>query len=284
VMSRWTTRALLTVVIAIPSAARAQEAPAPVPGTPPQLELQAPQTPQGQPVPLPSEPKEIGEGPRGFLSALGHNLVSDLSHVPRMNSVYWLAAGAAGALIVHPGDDEINGRLRGSDFASGVFKPGHVLGSTYFILGGAVTSYMLGREMDKPRLQHLGMDLIEATILAEGFSQGLKLAVRRDRPVAFDGTQSGTYSFPSGHSTLTFAAASVLQQHLGYKAGIPTYLVASYVAMSRLHDNRHFASDVVFGASLGVMIGRSVTWHGRNFYATPMLVPGGAGIMLARID
>src|SRR5262245_8410944 len=50
-------------------------------------------------------------------------------------------------------------------------------------------------------------------------------------------------------------AATVLQQHLGYRAAIPTYLVASYVAMSRLHDNRHYASDVIFGAATGIMTG-----------------------------
>ena len=89
------------------------------------------------------------------------------------------------------------------------------------------------------------------------------------------------YSFPSGHSAVTFAAATVLQQHLGWKAAVPTYLVASYVAMSRLHDNRHFASDVVAGAAEGIIIGRSVTWHGRNFYGTPMLGTGTAGVMFS---
>ena len=81
-------------------------------------------------------------------------------------------------------------------------------------------------------------------------------------------------------SATTFAAATVLQQHLGYKAGVPTYLIASYVAASRLHDNRHFASDVIFGAATGIVVGRSVTWHGRNFYASPMLVPNGAGVLV----
>src|SRR5262249_34217597 len=95
-----------------------------------------------------------------------------------------------------------------------------------------------------------------------------------------DGTRQSGYSFPSGHSATTFAAATVLQQHLGYKAGLPTYLIASYVAASRLHDNRHFASDVVFGAVTGIVVGRSVTWHGRNFYASPMLVPNGAGVLV----
>jgi len=50
--------------------------------------------------------------------------------------------------------------------------------------------------------------------------------------------------------------------------------------MSRLHENVHNASDVVFGATVGIIVGRSVTWHGRNFYASPMLLPKGSGIVV----
>ena len=45
---------------------------------------------------------------------------------------------------------------------------------------------------------------------------------------------------------------------------VPTYAIPAYVAASRVHDNRHYASDVVAGATLGIIIGRSVTWHGRS--------------------
>ena len=132
------------------------------------------------------------------------------------------------------------------------------------------------------RVQHLGMDELESAILAEGLVNVVKVIGRRERPLMEDGTRESGFSFPSGHATITFAAATVLQQHLGYKAAIPTYAVATYVAVSRLHLNVHWTSDVVMGAALGVMIGRTVTWHGRNFYASPMLLPhGGTGVMVA---
>jgi len=234
----------------------------------------------------PDHPAASGEAAvkptRGFFSSLGHNLGDDVKHVPRWNSVYWLAGGGALALAVHPWDDSINAHLVNKS-SDALWAPGHVIGSVPVVLGGAFGAYFVGRMTGTGWVQHLGMDEIEATLLSEAFSEGIKLAVRRPRPPEVDGTQSKTYSFPSGHATLTFAAATVLQQHLGYKAAIPTYAVASYVAMSRLHDNRHFASDVVFGAALGVVVGRSVTWHGRNFYASPMLLPDGGGIQLAMI-
>jgi membrane-associated phospholipid phosphatase len=124
---------------------------------------------------------------------------------------------------------------------------------------------------------HIGVDLLRAQIMTQALTLGLKLAVRRDRP---DGTG---YSFPSGHSSVTFASATVLQRHLGWRAALPTYTVASYVAISRLHENRHFLSDVTFGAALGIAAGRTITRHGRNTWVmTPASVPGGIEVVWAR--
>ena len=74
-----------------------------------------------------------------------------------------------------------------------------------------------------------------------------KQATRRSRP---EGTG---YSFPSGHTTVTFASATVLQRHFGWKVGLPAYAVASYVAASRVEMKRHYLSDVAFGAALGIV-------------------------------
>ena len=256
--------------------------------------LASAQAPDPPPAPAPPAGQEPGQEPgkepvqvaeaspqRSFLSSLVHQLGSDLKHIPRRNSVYWLAGGTAGALAIHPADDDINARLVGSDFADAFFKPGKLIGSTPFILSAAAATYIWGRTHKQTRVRHLGMDLIESTLLAEGITQLIKVAVRRDRPIHPEGSTNPGYAFPSGHATVTFAAATVLQQHLGWKAAVPTYLFASYVAMSRLHDNRHFASDVVFGATDGIIIGRAVTWHGRHFYAMPTMVPRGAGLMVS---
>ena len=223
--------------------------------------------------------KEAAKPTRGFFSALVHNLGDDVKHMPRMNTVYWLAGGAAVAAIVHPEDDSINGRLVNSN-TDNLWIPGKVIGATPTIIGASLATYIIGRSQKMNRLQHLGMDELEAALLTDAIVAGAKQVGRRDRPLRADGTRQNGFSFPSGHSASTFAAATVLQQHLGYKAGVPTYLIASYVAASRLHDNRHFASDVIFGAATGIIVGRSVTWHGRNFYASPMLVPNGAGVLV----
>ena len=227
-------------------------------------------------------PAAVGEAAvkptRGFVSALGHNLVDDITHLPRRNSLYWLAGGTAMAFAVHPEDGKINRRFLGNSSADTFFGPGKYIGNGAMITAGSFATYVAGRWLNMPRLQHLGMDEIEGAILAQGISQAAKVTFRRNRPLQPDGKQAPGYSLPSGHATLTFTAATILQQHLGYKAGIPTYLIASYVAMSRLHDNNHYASDVIAGAATGIIIGRSVTYHGRNFWGGPVFVPGGAGV------
>ena len=84
----------------------------------------------------------------------------------------------------------------------------------------------------------------------------------------------------SGHSSVTFATATVLQRDLGWKVGVPAYGLATYVAASRIQDKRHFLSDVTFGAALGIVAGRSVTVGGGNakFAVAPTAAPGGGGI------
>lgn len=256
----------------------------------PQPQDPKPQTPQGQSLPpTPQDPQkppavvgEEGTKPtRSFFPALGHNLKDDFKHLPRRNTLYVLALGGAAALAIHPLDDDINKHLEGSGAADAFFKPGSIIGQTPLIVSAALATYIIGRHTKSSGwVSHLGMDEIEGQIISGIFVIGLKETIRRERPIRADGTRASGFSLPSGHSTATFTAATILQQHLGYKAGVPTYLIASYVAMSRLHENVHNASDVVFGAALGIAVGRTVTWHGRNFYASPMLVPKGTGIVV----
>jgi len=114
--------------------------------------------------------------------------------------------------------------------------------------------------------------------IAELMTESLKYTVRRERP---DG--SGANSFPSGHAADTMAFATALERHLGWKGAVPAYIFSSYVAISRLPANRHWLSDAVFGASVGIIAGRTVTRHGRDrFPVTVMALPGGAAVVYVR--
>lgn len=66
------------------------------------------------------------------------------------------------------------------------------------------------------------------------------------------------YSFPSGHSGCSFAAATVLFVLCPKRIGIPAFVLAFLIAFSRLYVGVHFPSDVIAGALVGVFCGLGV--------------------------
>ena len=79
----------------------------------------------------------------------------------------------------------------------------------------------------------------------------LKYSIRERRP---DG--SNDHSFPSGHTSLSFAAAASIGQRVGWKAGVPAHLVAGFVGLARVKANKHYWHDVAVGAVIGEVAGR----------------------------
>jgi membrane-associated phospholipid phosphatase len=218
-------------------------------------------------VPLPP-PKR---GRFKFLQQVG----GDFRHFPSWDTAAWLAGGGALSFAVHPADDKLNARLAKHE---GFFSPGEFIGSVYVQGGTGIVTYLVGRGIQNEKVKHLGTDLLSSQIVAQVITQAIKISVRRDRP-----DHSNKRSFPSGHASSTFASATVLQRHLGWKAALPTYTIASYVAISRMHDNRHHLSDVVFGAALGVAAGRTTTRHGRAHWAfIPTIGKDAVGLMVMR--
>ena len=244
--------------------------------------------PQATPPQVPPKPTEPIEVPvvserspehTGF-KALVRDTISDFKHLPSRDTAMWLTIGGGLSVAVSPLDDEVNDRLQGEGWGA-FYAPGKYIGYGWVQIGAAIGTWAIGRAVDKRgRAAHLGLDLLRAQIVTQTLTYALKAATQRERP---DG--SGDDSFPSGHASTTWATATVLERHIGWKAAVPTYLVATYVATSRLHENRHHLSDVVFGATLGLVSGRTVTRHGRHSYALiPITGPrGGVGIGLARV-
>lgn len=98
-----------------------------------------------------------------------------------------------------------------------------------------------------------------AILVAEGVSGALKLWVDRDRPPLADPDPEPlvelpvTYSFPSGHATVSFACATVLALAVP-RLRAPLYALAALIAFSRVYVGVHYPGDVVAGAALGVLI------------------------------
>jgi len=98
-----------------------------------------------------------------------------------------------------------------------------------------------------------------SNLLAGGITQGGKIVVGRLRP----GSETDHSSFPSGHTETAFVAAEFLHQE--YKAqsvwiSVGGYATATLVGVSRVYHNKHWVSDVVTGAGIGILSTKAVYW------------------------
>jgi membrane-associated phospholipid phosphatase len=212
-------------------------------------------------------------------AGLFKSTINDFRRLPSQETLTWLTIGAAVAATGQTRDWDVTNGFSSARM-DGMFSAGERIGGARAQIAGAFATYAIGRVTGHRQVASVGGDLIRAQVLAQAMTAGIKLSARRHRP---DG---GEFSFPSGHSSVTFATATVVQRHFGWKAGVPAYALASYVAASRVQVKRHFFSDVAFGAVVGVVAGRTVTiGRGRGRFAvSPAVSPNQAGVSFVLLD
>lgn len=234
---------LLALGLPLRAAAEGASRPTGVPG----LE---PATAEAQPSPAPDGAGRRDDG-RRTVRRLPENLGRGLVGVFHRDNVVPLilgsvAAGGASMLDNEVREDAAN---PGSDFGKAINGGAGPLVISAIELG----MFTAGRFTEGSRFRAVTYDLLDASVINIGYTELLKTAIRRERP---DGQDNK--SFPSGHTSNAFAVASVLERHYGWKAGVPAYAAAVAVGYSRLVHDKHFLSDVVAGATLGLIVGRSV--------------------------
>ena len=145
------------------------------------------------------------------------------------------------------------------------------------VMGTAAASmfglYGYGALADNTKIRNLGLRLGEATFYAGTVNLLTKMIVGRKRPKADCGCNSfdpftadiNNSSFPSTHTTLSFAFAAVMADYSDNTIWKVTwYTLASLVGMARIYHNMHWFSDTVLGAAMGYYIGEFVTNHSTN--------------------
>jgi len=143
-----------------------------------------------------------------------------------------------------------------SNFGNGLF------------LGGVITSlYSIGEFSNKPSLRKTALLSMESWLTSGAVVLSLKFLIGRARPYTREGSTefqpfsrgSSHYSFPSGHATSAFAVASVIAEQSNSKfVDILVYSLASLAAVSRVHDRKHWPSDVFIGSALGYAVGKAI--------------------------
>jgi membrane-associated phospholipid phosphatase len=122
--------------------------------------------------------------------------------------------------------------------------------------------YFWGRWTHNERARETGVLVTEAMINAFAVDQALAYSTGRLRPLDSHFQNvffHGGNSFPSDHSALTWAFASVVaQEYPHWPAQLGAYGLAAAVSLARAGSEQHFLSDVFVGGLLGYQIGRSI--------------------------
>jgi membrane-associated phospholipid phosphatase len=201
-------------------------------------------------------------------------------------------AGAAG--LTYTFDKQINEKLnaRHDRSLNKAADAGSLMGDPFLHLGLAAMVYGGALLADSATWKETGEIMAEALILADASTFIIKEGVGRGRPAvstskaAFKpfGFKNDYDSFPSMHTSSSFALASVLaakSDNVAMKAAY--YSAATFVGLSRVYQNKHWASDVIVGAALGELCGRvAVSFHANKskLALTPTSYENGAGLAM----
>ena len=213
-----------------------------------------PEALQGPPAPNAFDSRSLFDTPRGdgrrtmgaFPKNVGRNFVGVFSG----QNLLPFAVGIAATTTASAFDSQTKGLLQGTCDTCG--STGATAGGAAMVpLVGAM--FVAGRFAPQGRFRSATYDFAQAMVVNGAYTGILKYSLQRTRP---DG--SDKLSFPSGHASTAFSLAAVANHHYGWKVGVPAYVLASGIGLSRIEKDKHYLSDVLAGATLGLIVGRTV--------------------------
>lgn len=201
----------------------------------------------------------------------GRDAVSVLGAPLHWTGEQWVIAGGAAAGLVLVSafadvavrDHTQSHQSAALDDLTRIVEP---FGSTYSL--AVLGAYgIVGFAFHDAEARDTAIDGLIATALASGIiTPTLKSVLGRARPnqttdpLVFRPFRGGDdLAFPSGHATQAFVVASVISAHSDQLwVSATAYTLAGLVGFARVYHNEHWTSDVVAGALIGTLVGRSV--------------------------
>jgi len=187
----------------------------------------------------------------------------------------WLgfAAFTGASVVLYTQDDNIRNFFQQTqtpaldNISKYVIEP---WGSGVYLVPFVAGVYVYGIANHKPKAETAALLTGKAVVITGTFTLLLKGITGRHRPnqdipadpELWEGPFHGFdyISFPSGHTAVVFSAATILSFYYHEKTwvAITSYSLASLVGISRIYDDKHWATDVLAGAALGFAIGKLV--------------------------
>jgi len=211
------------------------------------------------------------------IKSLPRDLFQDSTSLFTRENAWWLLGGTTMSLLAHEIEDP-DGARRSLDKGAidAVVDFGNIYAGMEVQIPLALGCWTFGSWQDNTEMAGLGYDLTRGLFLSYGISGVIKHAVQRTRP------NGDPLSFPSGHTSAAFTTAGVLSKRYGgwiAGAGIGLGILTG---LGRMEDEKHFASDVVAGATIGWIIGRTVGQRKPEKETAWQMIPMGSGLAMLK--
>ena len=199
-------------------------------------------------------------------------VVESKSMYSQWNNVWSLLMAGTASVIMHNSgadrdiaDNFKDERILCSDMDKVMDHVGNP--GTHFALTGIW--YALSLSKGDQIGQQRAWTMFKALTITGATTLALKLARDNDTP------NGKALAWPSGHTSSSFTVAAVLDEMYGPEVGVPAYLTAGFVGYRMMESGDHWASDVVFGAVLGYLVGHHVAgaqdWNIAGFDMVPLM-------------
>jgi membrane-associated phospholipid phosphatase len=205
-----------------------------------------------------------------------HRLADYIQFDPMHRASYQLIGiGATASWLAWKMENQALASKTLASWAGDISKFGNTWGDGRTSLALAGLLHVSSKMLSSPELLLASQDLTKSFLLSGTSINIIKFAFRRKRP---DG---GPRSFPSGHTGTAFAMAPIIHKHFGTVPGLISYGLAFATGIGRVHHNRHYVSDVIFGATLGYWAGKLVLGESIPFLESAVIGFSGKGLKVA---
>ena len=230
-------------------------------------------------------------------------IFSDLKYVTtspfRWDRRDWMTAGLVmgGTGFFIGLDEEIENffedtRNSTTDDLANIFEP---FGNGIITIPTLAAFYLFGHFDENYKAKRTALIATESFLITGLYTTILKVTLARHRPstgsssTTFDGFTTDHKSFPSGHTSTAFAIATVVANEYEETPYIKpiSYGIATLTGLSRINDEKHWASDVFFGAALGYFTSKTILHlhdnrQGQHFTIYPQVDNNGGGLVLSK--
>jgi membrane-associated phospholipid phosphatase len=231
----------------------------------------------------PAQPDRItGEYVKGYFSDSGRILASPVN----WDNSDWLKAAlvVAGASGLYFADADIK------DFSQRNLSPagdkgaaiGNALGNPFYTVPSLGLFYLYGHFNEDPKARRTSLLAVESLAISSVLTLTIKMATQRSRPSSGEasttwdgpGFKNSDPSFPSLHTTSAFSIAAVFAEEYGSNTYVPplAYGLAALTGLSRVYDNKHWASDAFLGGAIGYFVGKAVIRYHSVLSDTPLII------------